>query len=341
MRKVRNIYIDFLKLYMSIIILLYHYNYFKLNWTNPYLFRGGYLCVDVFFMISGFYLMKLFDKKEIRGGFCILKETGKRIKKLYPQYLIALLLSVIICFFEMGGGTRSIKYYIAEFFGEIFLIQEWGIYPFVPFYNEQTWYISAMIFGIILFLFLIKYTSRTQCTKILFISAVLGYLLLFVGIGNIHVHGVRKHISLGLVRGIADMAAGSLVYYQRRLFEHIPRCRLIFIGSLIALSAITVLCQDTRTDFAIILIGAFLILSGNSLENLKLKNKLWSYIGKLSYVLYLNQTFVRKFLDLILVEYSSAEYLLMCLLMAVFLVYTEKYIYQKWNTDRSRKSERI
>jgi len=106
LRKERNIYIDFLKLYMSVIIILYHYNYFKLGWTNPYLFRGGYLCVDVFFMISGFYFIKSFDKKESRGSIYILKEIGKRMKRLYPQYFIALLLSVIIRFFEMGGYKK-------------------------------------------------------------------------------------------------------------------------------------------------------------------------------------------------------------------------------------------
>jgi len=209
------------------------------------------------------------------------------------------------------------------------LIQEWGIYPFVPFYNEQTWYLSAMMFAIILFLFFIKYASSRQCTIILFIAAAFGYLLLFVGIGNIHVHGVRNYISLGLVRGIADMAAGCLVYRGKKLFQYIQNYKIIFICSVIVLSGITVLCKDTRADFMIILTGVFLISSGNLLENLKLKNKIWFCIGELSYILYLNQTFVRKFLDLVLVEYSAAEYFLVCLAGAIFLMYLEKYVCRK------------
>lgn len=57
--KGRYLVLDLLKFMLAIIIVVYHYNYFNLKWENNFMFRGGYLAVDIFFIISGFYLNTL------------------------------------------------------------------------------------------------------------------------------------------------------------------------------------------------------------------------------------------------------------------------------------------
>lgn len=51
--KQRNTYIDFLRVLFCIFICLYH-------WNKGH-FGGGYLGVDFFFILSGFYMMQGFE----------------------------------------------------------------------------------------------------------------------------------------------------------------------------------------------------------------------------------------------------------------------------------------
>lgn len=76
MKSVQYRAIDIWKMILAIIIAIYHYNY-AYGLSYPYLFPGGYICVDAFFTISGFFLMKSIVENPNAG---IFRFIWKRIK---------------------------------------------------------------------------------------------------------------------------------------------------------------------------------------------------------------------------------------------------------------------
>lgn len=80
-------YIDGLRGISILFVLLYH--------INPQIFRGGFIGVDIFFVISGYLITK---KILSNNKFNLLAFYKNRFKRLYPTTLVVLLLSSILSF---------------------------------------------------------------------------------------------------------------------------------------------------------------------------------------------------------------------------------------------------
>ncbi len=59
------------------------------------IFNGGYLGVDIFFVISGFLITRIAIKESSKGEFSLLNYFSKRVIRLFPVLLIVLYVSVI------------------------------------------------------------------------------------------------------------------------------------------------------------------------------------------------------------------------------------------------------
>ena len=107
---------------MSIIIVVYHYNYFYLGWQSEILFRGGYICVDAFFVISGFFCAKILfnSNNTIKEFIC------KRYKKLYPYYILSLIFAVISMIILDRIDDVPLKLVLAAAVEEVLCVHEWG-----------------------------------------------------------------------------------------------------------------------------------------------------------------------------------------------------------------------
>lgn len=88
MKNTRLSYYDVLKAYAIILVVLYHFG----NNILP----GGYLGVDIFFVINGFLLARSLDKvAEFKDWLSFL---SRRLQRLYPVVLVA------VCFCLMWGA---------------------------------------------------------------------------------------------------------------------------------------------------------------------------------------------------------------------------------------------
>ena len=130
--------LDVTKLIFSLVIVVYHYNYFVLNWQNEKMFGGGYLSVEVFFVISGFLLGKSICKQQ---KIEVIPLTVNKAKKVWLPYAIALT-TLFIALFRTCTDLIGL---IFQFIKELLMVQE-----IIPFYtnneiNGPTWYISAML----------------------------------------------------------------------------------------------------------------------------------------------------------------------------------------------------
>src|SRR5262245_17158621 len=72
--------IDGLRAISILIVLAFHY------WARQ--FPGGYIGVDVFFVISGFLITGIIHRELAAGTFSFVSFWSKRITRLYPALLL-------------------------------------------------------------------------------------------------------------------------------------------------------------------------------------------------------------------------------------------------------------
>ena len=203
----RNHSIDVIKFVFSIVILLHHFNL---------LFFSGYLAVEGFFMISGFLMMNsLFAQTQET----ILKEnsSARFVFKKYSAIFLPLLFSAISGFliYELlviTDATEPIIQRIPYLLFEIFPLQVVGFEAYYA--TGVSWYLSALFLGIAIIHPLAKRNPErfayTVCPPVI----LLFYGFLCFKLKNLNVPCVwlLDFINSGLIRGIAGLCAGCLLF---------------------------------------------------------------------------------------------------------------------------------
>jgi peptidoglycan/LPS O-acetylase OafA/YrhL len=331
--KQQVIRLDAVKFFLSLCIVIYHYNYFNLNWSSNYLFKGGYLAVDIFFIITGFLFYNSINKKnhEIKIKDFILRKT----KKLYSQYIFALILifvySVFIKVISESYSILSFLKYCIHFISEAIFIQEWGIPKLSSDINGVTWYISAMILDMILLLLILKISNYKYNFIIFCFISISIYIFFIITRNNIHVHGDRYavFITSGVLRGLAGISMGcicnmiSKIIKNKKIFSNKILDIFLWSFSLFLTCFVLIYAKDSLFDFMIIPVGCILVISSvlKTGDNEKIK-KIYMYGGSLSYVIYLNHILVKYLLDSILKNYSLITYLASVLIVAIIIKFS-------------------
>lgn len=79
--------VDFLRGVSIFIVVIFH--------AYPKLLTGGFVGVDVFFIISGFLITEILYKKQVNGKLSLIDFYNRRIKRLFPALLVVLLTTLI------------------------------------------------------------------------------------------------------------------------------------------------------------------------------------------------------------------------------------------------------
>lgn len=153
---------------------------------NPSWLTGGFLGVDVFFVLSGFLITKIITTEIEQGTFSFASFYNRRIKRIYPVFILVLALASIF------SALFFIRYYAENlrktieiavlFFSNYYLSHKQGYFdlsvnqnPIVHIWSlavEEQYYILLPI----LFVFAYK---KFQTRKVFFIL-VIGLFLLFL-----------------------------------------------------------------------------------------------------------------------------------------------------------------
>lgn len=185
-------------------------------------FSGGYVGVDVFFVISGFLITKIIIEEIKKGTFTIAHFYERRIRRIFPALMSVLALVTIAGYFilipsdfkDLGKGILATTFFVSNilfwreagyFAGpaeELPLLHTWSLAV------EEQFYIFFPLYLILLFKF--------------FKGRVFGLTLLFFA------------LSLGL-------SIWGVLYEPTATFYLLPtRAWELFIGSLLAFSVIPV-----------------------------------------------------------------------------------------------------
>lgn len=281
----------------TIAIMHFSNSYFH---SAPY-FSGAYIGTEFFFLVSGFMIMKTATLKK-NSPFVF---TLQRMKKLYPHYLTAFFLLFITSQLAADNGFLSGLKNLCSYCFELLFLHASGL-KCSGLLNYPTWYLSALIIaGFFLYAFA-YYFEKIYLTIIAPLAVLVTYSFFSANTGHIDVWGGNQlfHLSDALTRGFAAMSLGALSYalsnnLKNRSFNLSKYLRifltLLELSLFLIVLAGSAFFADTQYDFYFIFLlfsGITLAFSGITYSSRLFSFPLFSFLGKISYPMYVYQLFI-------------------------------------------------
>ena len=94
-KRILKVDIEALRGLSVILVILYH---FKLSNLDYQIIKGGFIGVDIFFVISGFIITKIIIENKLEN-FSLLYFYERRIKRIIPLLAVVLIFSISSLFF--------------------------------------------------------------------------------------------------------------------------------------------------------------------------------------------------------------------------------------------------
>ncbi|MEY3289521.1 MAG: hypothetical protein RLZZ419_1763, partial [Pseudomonadota bacterium] len=289
--------IDGLRAIAVLLVIFYHAGFSAIS--------GGFIGVDIFFVLSGFLITLILDKEISAGVFSFKSFYLRRIRRLLPALLFVLCVTTIAAFYYLVPGDliafgNSLKYslfslsniyfwlntssYFSKSINELPLLHTWSLSVEEQFYF--VWPITLLVMN--------RFLSRPT-TWILFIS---GFLLAFglADWASINKAGAAYYFLPTRAYELMIGAGLALAWDNFPTLNKVQNNLLSIIGLLIIIGTSLLLTEnDTFPGINALwpcLGTAFLIASGKNNETLGIVNKALSVkpvvaIGLISYALYL------------------------------------------------------
>lgn len=332
----RNGIISFWKFLFCIMIVIFHGNILA-GKEEIAILLGGYIGVEFFFIVSGFFLAAhIFEKNKSNDDARIEIETLKFVFKKFTSFFPYILLSFVLTIpLYIKIYNYSINQLISSIWG-LFLLQESG-FRFLSF-NTPLWYLGSMLLS----MFIIYPLMRKYKNKYSFVVAP---LVVYLGLGYLN------HLFVGLnqtdewviftihnnIRAFSELNLGIIIFFLSQKIKDIKFTKLgKIILTLIELSCFiipfiitTFINNSARYDFIMLMliaIGILIASSNITLEKNLLNNKIVFFFEKLSLPIYIFQAFclriVAYFTNNLKISYATklSIYLLITIFFSMFML---------------------
>ena len=268
---------------------------FHLN--SAYL-SGGFIGVDVFFVISGFLISSIILHKKEKGSFKFLEFYKGRIKRIVPAYLLFLLIILLVgcfiyfptdikalrrgvfnsLFFNSNNYLASLDTYFGASSSENPILHTWTLAIEMQFY---------FILPVILMLVKRKYLTPVLIFLIVSLFGYSYYNSTFLSNKNGMYFSLLARMPEFLI-GTLIAVKGSIIYVSNSKIRNV--LSIVAIGLLL----LTSFAIDESTNFPGIIVllpciaVSFILINHNTILNHKiLSHKFMVHIGELSYSIYL------------------------------------------------------
>jgi peptidoglycan/LPS O-acetylase OafA/YrhL len=288
--------IGFLRALAVFIVVFFHYKI-------PF-FQGGFIGVDIFFVISGFLMTSIILKGFDKDFFSIKDFYIRRFERIVPALAVMMLCVLIITFFiYFPVDLKQVSIY--TFFSGLFLSNYYYLFNSDYFDASSqtnillhTWSLSVeWQFYIIypLFLVLLKkfYLKRKKEFNAIFLAITLFSFLLVIVFNNFLPSSYSKISFFSFTHRAWEMMFGGMAFLYKDFFENkiSDFFKNILIGLSIIVIAISIVCLNETYAWPSSLtllpvIGTFLVIALNKEYNFY-KNSTIQYIGNISYSWYL------------------------------------------------------
>ena len=287
---------------------------------------GGFIGVDVFFVISGFLITKIITSKINKGTFSLKEFYISRVKRIVPAYyflLISVAITFLFIFIMQDLGNFKLSYFWALIFNSHYYFS--NIDDYFGFSSNEnpllhTWTLGVeMQFYIFLpLMLLLKNRKIVLALLIILLVSLLSY-------GSLEIYKGNKGLMyFSLLARTPEFLVGSLIAFlniDQNNFIKNHRNLFSIVGVVgLLLSAYFITEQSFFPGIGslppLIFAGVLLCTNDSAVNNF-LSRKIPVYIGELSYSIYLWHWPVIAF-----IRYYNAKYELSSGDIAMVLVVT-------------------
>lgn len=285
--------ISFLRALSVVAVLLYH---FKFSF-----FKGGFIGVDIFFVISGYLMTRIILTGLSNNNFSLLDFYQKRVVRIFPALLIMIAFFAVLIYCCIP--TQLISYAKQGFSSSLFFSNiayyYWGAGYFRG--SQQfnfllhTWSLSVewqfyMVYPVILLLFRKTYVNNRKRFNSFFI------VIIFLSVALMVLHYLfNKTYSFYMLDSRAwEMMSGGLAFLFKDLFREKSiqvKKRLFYISFSILVSFFLFADEHSVRWWpfvtTILPVGCTALILLLQLELKIFSNKIIKYTGDISYSLYL------------------------------------------------------
>lgn len=264
---------------------------------SPTTLTGGFVGVDIFFVISGYLITGHIRKALAEGDFSFLDFYAKRIRRLYPALVVTMLLTIAGAYFllfplelkHVSQAALAAAFYVSNYY-YLFSIDYFSHNEIRPLLH--TWSLAVeeqfyLVFPALL-LALSRATRRTAALAILALAICsLAYAQFLVGNDS-------ALAFYGAPTRFWEFAAGALLTYlpsPKQTARSVPAVAAFGLAAVIA--AVVLMSETSPVPGPVALLpvlGAAAIIRAGESENRVSQLLAFAplrYIGRISYALYL------------------------------------------------------
>ncbi|MDO3431373.1 acyltransferase family protein [Rhizobium sp. CBN3] len=312
--------IDGLRAISVIAVILYHAEFTVAGHT---LLSGGYIGVDVFFVISGFLISQiLLTEIEATGRIDFLKFYARRARRILPALFAVIFATMPFAYYfllpleltdyanSVGSsllfGSNIYFHFTAAQYGEPNTLLK----PFLHTWSlsvEEQFYIAFPVL-----LLIVRRYLKSRFLPCVLVAAALSFVFCFVTVR----HDPQQAFYSPLTRAWELLAGTLLAYYEVRRGRPRPQPLLAAAGLILVLGSLILFGKDTVHPGRITVIpvvGTCLVLAFASRENAAgrlLASRPAALTGLVSYSLYLWHYPVFAFWRLTSLNFSNGDKLL-------------------------------
>lgn len=262
---------------------------------------AGWLGVDFFFILSGFVISYVHQQDFTSISLAPCKRFAiLRLARVYPVFFVTLMLwlgLVLAVGVFAPGALPTHNFTSAKFFYQLFLLNGLGI-PNSNGWNIPSWALSAEMAAYLCFPFIAFASLRLKNRRsILLIYALVIALSLFLAY---RLNGMKQFMlaeEYTLFRVLSEFILGVLLYGLYQTAKANERlCNYLSLLAFLAIIALGLFPLPAAYDFLYLLVFSLLIYSAaqssGGLACHLFSNRLVSYLGELSYCIYLIHSLV-------------------------------------------------
>ncbi|WP_126650560.1 acyltransferase family protein [Chryseobacterium aureum] len=283
--------ISFLRAFSVVAVMLYHFKFT--------LFKGGFIGVDIFFVISGYLMTRIILTSFSKDNFKLLDFYGKRIARIFPALLVMIFFFMVVIYFFVP--TQFIPYLESSFssslfFSNIFYYLNSGYFDASSQLNFllHTWSLSVewqfyMFYPLLLLLLKKTYSANFRLFRTIFFSLIVMSFIMMM------VHNINDNafsFFIFYTRAWEMMFGGLAFLYERdthKLKQKYKNFIVIICILILAVCIYTIESHSTSWPSFLTIIpvaSTSLILLLNT-DFKFFKNKIVTFLGNISYSLYL------------------------------------------------------
>lgn len=304
-----------LRFWAAFLVILHHVEQFKLWQKMPNLFRNtffeaiGHQGVSLFFVLSGFLITYLLLAEYEKTHHIAIKNFYiRRILRIWPLYYLIMIIGFFILprFINIGPVAQLDEHFTLKVFLFMFMLPNVLRVTEAPIVGaNQAWSVGVEEQFYIIWPLLVR-TFRKVLLKFLFIFIILKFsVTIFMAMSLDHflspdykymmyLRTIQRFWDLLQIEQMSFGAIGAYVlfYKKEKILKAIyhPLCQILMaVGIVIILTVRFKFIGQTLFD-ALLFTILILNVSTNEKFVLKLENPMYSYLGNISYGIYMFHT---------------------------------------------------